>query len=280
MLRLLKIEWSKIYYYKPARIFTILYFLLLALIGSLFFHIFEALIGEKLGVQLNIIQTGFFDFPVIWQNMAYLLDFGKIFLAIIIITIISNEYSNNTIKQNMIDGLSKKEFLYSKLFSSLILITLSTLIVFITSLVLGLKYSQSEASFFDGIVYVFIYFVTISFFLVFCTFLSFLTKKSSFAILSIIIWYIAEGVLITFENFVRNKIFKEKATEALFKLTDYLPLTSSSKILKFNFKLEGFVMGMSVFEYTPIDWKYVLVTIIYILLFALASYKLLQKRDL
>jgi len=92
MLRLLKIEWNKIYYYKTARVFTILYFILLSIIGGSFYLIFGFILKDQLGFSVDLSKTGFFNFPVIWQNMTYLLIFGKIFLAVIIITNITNEY--------------------------------------------------------------------------------------------------------------------------------------------------------------------------------------------
>src|SRR5690606_39853747 len=66
----------------------------------------------------------------------------KLFLAIVIVSMMSNEYSNKTIKQNLIDGLSKKEFILSKVLTVISLALISTVFVFVVSLVLGLVYSD------------------------------------------------------------------------------------------------------------------------------------------
>ncbi|SMC50495.1 ABC transporter permease [Moheibacter sediminis] len=282
MLRLLKIEWNKIYYYKTARIFTILYFLLLSIIGGSFFLIFKFILKDRLGFSIDISQTGFFDFPVIWQNMSYLLIFGKIFLAVIIITNITNEYSNKTIKQNLIDGLSKKEFLTSKLLSNFLLGLISTLFVFVICFILGNIYSKSESSFYHGLEYVGGYLLNISFFFVFCTFISILVRKSAFALLLIFIWWVFEWILIFTEVYLRGfTSSSQQLTEKPLLITEYLPLSSASSVLQFSdAKIQGFVMGGSIFSYTPLDWKFVVATLVYIIIFIFFSYKLLKKRDL
>ena len=66
----------------------------------------------------------------------------KIFFAIIIVAMIGNEYSYKTLKQNLIDGLSKSEFLRSKIYAILLFVLTSTLLVFIVSLILGGIYSD------------------------------------------------------------------------------------------------------------------------------------------
>ena len=58
---------------------------------------------------------GIFNFPYIWHFNTWVAAlFKALFLAIVIVSMMANEYSNKTIKQNLIDGLSKKEFVLSK----------------------------------------------------------------------------------------------------------------------------------------------------------------------
>src|SRR5690606_27867356 len=147
MLRLLKIEWNKIYYYKTTRIFTLISFGMLIAVG-----IILAFIKPEIGgMKLDIAQLGMFDFPEVWQTITYLVAIAKIFIAVIIITNVTNEYSNRTLKQNLIDGLSKKEFLTSKFFTNVIFATLSTIFVFGIALILGLVFSSNKENIFKGI---------------------------------------------------------------------------------------------------------------------------------
>lgn len=279
MLRLLKIEWNKIYYYKTARIFTIIYFLMLIVAGIILAFI-KPTIG---GMKLDIAKLGMFNFPVVWQNITWLVAIGKIFIAVIIITNITNEYSNRTLKQNLIDGLSKKEFLTSKVLSNLVFATLSTIFVLAIALILGLVFSQTPEMTFKGIEFVGSYFLKLNLFFTICLFLSLLLRKSAFAFLGLIVLWMAEGAISTVE--VGIKMWMAGGIENIdpygFYISNYLPLNVSSKLIDFpKINIEGFVMGGSIFKYATVDWTFVVAALIYIAIFLFFSFRLLKKRDL
>lgn len=279
MLRLLKIEWNKIYYYKTARVFTLIYFVMLVVAGIILAFI-KPTIG---GMKLDIAKLGMFNFPEVWQNITWLVAIGKIFIAVIIITNITNEYSNRTLKQNLIDGLSKKEFLTSKVLSNLVFATLSTFFVFAIALILGLVFSQTPEMTFKGIEFIGSYFLKLNLFFTICLFLSLLLRKSAFAFLGLIVLWMVEGAISTAE--VGIKMWMAGGFENIdpygFYLSNYLPLNVSSKLIDFpKINIEGFVVGGSIFKYTTIDWTFVVAALIYITIFLFFSFRLLKKRDL
>ena len=138
MKRLLSIELQKIWQNKASRILTIIYFLSLSLLATV------ALIEFDFGMfKFEAAKSGFFNFPYIWHFTTFIASWLKIFLAVIIVSMIANEYSYVTLKQNLIDGMSKKEFLLSKVYTILVFSLVSTILVFVISLILGLKYSSS-----------------------------------------------------------------------------------------------------------------------------------------
>ena len=109
MKRLLQIEFQKLWLNKLSRFLILAYFFLLtsiALVAAIKFDI-----GP---IKFHLAEQGIFNFPYIWHFNAFIASFFKLFLAIIIISMVANEYSNRTLKQNLIDGLSKKEFIYLK----------------------------------------------------------------------------------------------------------------------------------------------------------------------
>ena len=109
MLRLLNIEFQKLRYSKSAKVLTIAYFVILlfiALIVSIEFNI-----GD---IKVRIADQGIFNFPFIWHFNTYMAAILKFFLAVVIVSMMANEYSNRTLKHNLIDGISKKEFVLSK----------------------------------------------------------------------------------------------------------------------------------------------------------------------
>lgn len=280
MLRLLKIEWNKIYYYKTTRIFTIIYFGMLVAFGVIL-SVIKPKIG---GVSLNIAKLGMFNFPEIWQNIAYLVAIGKIFIAVILITNVTNEYSNGTLKQNLIDGLSKKEFIFSKLLTNLSFALLSTFFVFGITMALGLYFSENKENLMKGIEYLAAYFFKLNLFFSLCLFLSILLRKTAFAFLGLFVLWMLEGLITTVEVIVKNVLLGdglENINPYDFYITNYLPLNASSKLIDFpQLKFEGFVLGGSVFEYTAVDWSFVWVSLVYSFLFLFLSYWLLKRRDL
>tara|TARA_Y100000589_G_scaffold244203_1_gene231919 strand:- start:183 stop:653 length:471 start_codon:yes stop_codon:yes gene_type:complete len=137
MLRLLKIEFDKLRYNKASRILILTYFILLVLIAL--FAVIKFDIGP---VKFHLAEMGIFNFPYIWHFNTFVAGLLKFFLLLVIVSMVSNEYSNKTLKQNLIDGLSKKEFILSKFYMVLAFSLISTAFVFIVSLVLGYIYSS------------------------------------------------------------------------------------------------------------------------------------------
>ena len=179
MLRLLTIELHKLKYNKSAKVISIVYFILItfiALISSIEFNF-----GDT---NFSIADQGIFNFPYIWHFNSYIAAILKLFLAIVIVSMTANEYSNKTLKQNLIDGLSKKEFIMSKFLTVVLFSLVSTLFVFGVSLVLGLIFSDynEPGIIFSDIEYLFAYFIKLIGFFSFCLFLGILVKRSAFAL--------------------------------------------------------------------------------------------------
>ncbi len=131
MLRLLAIEFQKLRYSRSAKILVLSYFILMtfiALIASIEFNL-----GN---IEFRVADQGIFNFPYIWHFNSYIAALLKLFLAIVIVSMMSNEYSYRTLKQNLIDGLSKKEFISSKFLTVLIFAVASTVFLFIISMIL------------------------------------------------------------------------------------------------------------------------------------------------
>ena len=140
MKRLLSIELQKIFKNKASKVLTISYFVILSLIALL------ASIEFNIGpVHIQLAEQGIFNFPFIWHFNTYIAVYFKLFLAVIIVSMMANEYSNGTLKQNLIDGLSKKEFVLSKFVTIILFAAVSVVFIFVVSLILGLIFS----SFFD-----------------------------------------------------------------------------------------------------------------------------------
>ena len=119
---------------------------------------------------------GIFNFPFIWHFNTYIAAILKFFLAIVIVSMMANEYSYGTLKQNLIDGMSKKELVLSKFLTVVAFALASTVFVFVMSLILGLCFSSyTEVSIiFSDLEYVLAFFVKLTGFFSLCLFLGIL----------------------------------------------------------------------------------------------------------
>ena len=278
MLRLLTIEFHKLRYSKSAKVLITTYFILItfiALIASIEFQF-----G---GVQFRLADQGIFNFPYIWHFNSYIAAILKLFLAIVIVSMMSNEYSNRTIKQNLIDGLSKKEFIWSKFLTVLSFSVLSTVFLFLVSLILGLSFSDyTEISIvLSDMEYLLAYFVKLTAFFAFCMFAGVLVKRSAFALGFIFIWWILENIA---RGLMEWKLFRESDVDE--KIAQFFPLESMSLLVREPFSRLNVIqsaatqLGSEFEKDYGIHWYQLLIAGIWALVFVYLSYALLKKRDL
>ena len=271
MKRLIAIELQKIWKNRASKILTLTYFILLtfiALIASIKFDI-----GP---IHIDAAEQGIFNFPYIWHFNAYIGVFGKLFFAIVIVSMVANEYSYGTLKQNLIDGMSKKEFLLSKFYTILLFSVISTFFIFIISIILGLLFSSYNevGIIFSQMEYLFAYFLNILGFFTFCLFVGLLIRKSAFALGFIILWFLIEVFLIH-SNINFPDILKP-----------FLPLQAFSDLLVEPFTKLGAIkaiksqLSIDKLEDYAVHWQTVLIVMAWIVIFMLMSFKLLKKRDL
>lgn len=276
MKRLLLIEFQKLYLNRASRVLTLIYFVLLtsiALIASIEF--------DFANIHFRIADQGIFNFPYIWHFNTWVAALLKLFLAIVIVSMMANEYSYRTLKQNLIDGLSKKEFILSKFYTVLVFAGVSTVFVFVVSMILGLIFSDfNEASIiFRDLDYLLAFFVKLSGFFTLCLFLGIWVKRSAFALGFLFLMSIAENVIFLV-------IRSQSDTEFARKVTQFFPLESMSNLIKEPFsRLSGIKslanqVGESFNKDYGIHFYQLLIVAFWTFIFIYLSYQLLKKRDL
>ncbi|UZT97601.1 ABC transporter permease subunit [Chryseobacterium fluminis] len=280
MNKLLKLEYYKNLNYKPFRVFTLLYFVILTallFIGLIDFDLF--------GGTINLKEQGIYNFPEIWNFTTWIVGLLKIFLGLIIVFSICQEFSDRMFKQNIIDGLSREEFIGSKLLTIGIFTIISTLIVFAITLFLGYQYSTVTSSdrVFEEIFFIGNYFVKLFTFFCFLMFLSVLLRKSVFVFLAVFIFWIVEGVLSTAEVFMKVKGMQgAQRNEILqndFFVSHLLPLESMSSLIpnpmmRLNMAK---MMGLKYEFHYPTES--LIACLAWCAVFILGSYWILRKRD-
>ncbi|MDI5949616.1 ABC transporter permease [Flavobacterium yafengii] len=278
MKRLLSIELQKIWKNKASRVLTLAYFILLTFIALI------ASIKFDLGIfKFHLAEMGIFNFPFIWHFNTYIAAVLKLFLAIVIVSMMANEYSYGTLKQNLIDGMSKKEFIKSKFLTVVLFATVSTIFVFIMSLILGLSYSSyTEFSIvFSDLEYLLAYFVKLVGFFSFCLFLGILVKRSAFALGFLLVWNIIEGVI---NGVLTFKVFPNSTTAA--SITQFLPLQSMSNLIVEPFsrlsvvKNLGTQIGLDNIKEYNVTILSIIIVLFWTAIFIFLSHRLLKNRDL
>ncbi len=278
MFRLLDIELHKLKYSRSAKILTITYFILItfiALIASIEFDL-----GQ---IHFRLADQGIFNFPFIWHFNSYIAALLKLFLAIVIVSMMSNEYSNRTLKQNLIDGLSKKEFVLSKFLTVLLFSIISTFFLFIVSLILGYSFSDyTEFSIvFSDMEYLFGYFIKLLGFFSFCMFIGILIKRSAFALGFLFIWWVLENIV---SGILTWRIFRD--SDIAENIVQFFPLASMSNLVIEPFSRLNFIqtaatqIGSELDKDYGVHWYQLLIVLVWTFLFVFFSYKLLKRRDL
>lgn len=201
MKRLLKIEWEKSWNSRYFKIMLgIWLFAFIGIpIGAKLFLVFLESQGFSLDQLPGIEATDLpiFDFVDIWQNLTYVYKCITIFMAILVIINITNELDYKTFRQNVIDGMSKTEFLSSKLLLIFILATFASLLVLILGLVVG--YIASPVTTWPYVTkhinFVGAYWLHIIVFLLFSIVLSLLIKRAGLVIAILMFYmYVAEPI--------------------------------------------------------------------------------------
>lgn len=276
MFRLLNIELHKLKYSRSSKILIITYFVLLtsiALVAAIKFNI-----GP---IHFHLAEMGIFNFPYIWHFNSYVAALFKLFLAIVIVSMMSNEYSNKTLKQNLIDGLSKKEFILSKFYTVIALSAVSTLFIFVVSLILGLFFSSYTelGIIFSDLEYLLVFFVKLMGFFSFCLFLGILVKRSAFALGFLFVWQFIEGIVYGLLQWNTN-------SDIASGVLQFLPLNAMSNLIKEPFTRLSAVQSVANqigekfnFDYA-VHWYQIAIVMGWTAIFIYLSYYLLKKRDL
>lgn len=284
MKRLLAIELQKIWQNTAAKILTITYFIIITLIIYIC-GTYEFQFGP---FKFEGAKSGFFNFPYIWHFSTFLAASLKLFLGLVIVSMMANEYSYGTLKQNLIDGLSKKEFILSKFITIVFFALLSTLIVFLTSLVLGYTYSSyTETSIvFTRLEYLLAYFIKLVGFFSFCLFAGIFVKRSAFSLGFIFIWWFFVEKISWF--ILKVFVLKEKFNEITLidTIYNYLPLESMSDLIvepitKLDIvKAASKTVGFKFSDDYSVHSSNIIAVLIWTIIFMFLSYKIIKKRDL
>lgn len=245
MLRLLKIEWLKLRGYKAFWIMVGLYlFILFSIIFGLpeFLDYVAAKSNET--AVIKAFKTIAFNFTDIWQNIGYVAGmrwFIKIFLALLVLVFISNEFSYLTVRSNILSGMSRTQFMLGKLSVVFLLALISTVVLFISGLYLGFRFSSTitMGAVLGRIHWLAYYFIEIYTYLTFALLIGILIRKTGFAIITLLSYNFIELIIQYYTPDAANKFLPLNAMNGIIRGVN----TSLLQVKTKEFNMEEFIQS-------------------------------------
>ncbi len=274
MIELLKIEWLKLKKYTAFKVIAIC-FILGVFATNYIVYIVNKNIVSNVPVG-GLVSFAPYNFDNTWQTTAYATGFILLLPAMLLAILLTNEYGYKTHRQNIIDGLSRNQFINVKLMMALLFAIASTVLVIITALLFG---AISGTSFsLNGIAHVGYFFLKALSYNLVAVLISVLVKRTGFAIGLFFIYLGAENIVSQILTGLSIKMKSEGSSIDLGNLGDYLPMNASDGLLAFpDNAIKS--MGKMIMP-TDYTWLVFSLSIAYLVLFYVWSRRKFINADL
>ncbi|MBL7137614.1 MAG: ABC transporter permease subunit [Bacteroidales bacterium] len=267
-MKLLTIELKKVLTYKTFWIIIGLYFLFLGLGIVMAEFIVNAMVDDvNKRLPIPLPHAVLFNFPDIWQNLTFFasIRFVLIFPAILIIILITNEFTNKTVRQNIVNGMSRSEFIFSKLQLVFMFAVVITFILTLVMFILGLIHSDSQSlsMIFNRFSFVFGFFIQMITYLCYAFFVAFLLRNTGLAIALFTLYTIIIEPVIYF--FLRapfmweNKVYTYLPVNAVIRIVEYPAIPALKKLMNFQLQDEVTLLSCAI----PVIYSMVMIGIVY-----------------
>ena len=258
MLHIIKIEWLKV---KNYRTFWILLILAIVIIPAS--NMIVADVVSRIPKQASaILGKSFYDFPVVWQTVANVDSFTSVIFGLLLLTLVTNEFTYKTHRQNVIDGWERLDFVLSKVFWVVAFSLVAFVVSAITALIFGLSYSKYSFDT-EGFSYLFYYFLQVLVSLSLAMLLGMLIKRSGLATV------IYLGYTMVFEQLLAVGL-----KHAFGNIGGLLPLQSGDELLPFPV-VDKMLPGATGYD----SGVYLLTIFVYIVLFIILACNRMLKTD-
>ena len=228
MIKLLKIEWLKMKNY-TAFVAIGLIFLVCVLGVSFIAYSVNKSVQET---PVAGLMDSYFSFPNVWHTVSWLSNFTLFLPGLLIILMITNEFTYKTHRQNIIDGWSRNEFIKVKIVIVFIFSAIATIWVFLVALLVGLISGGSFS--FDKIHFIGSFFIQSVSILMLALMVSVIVKRAGLAIAIFIAYvYILENLVGVIINGLQMKNATDPRKYTPF--ADILPINATDNLVPFPF---------------------------------------------
>lgn len=271
MKRLIQLEWTKISSYNFFR-------LVLILTSALF------LLTLFVFSRIDISVPGFtwrnvFRFPDVWQSFAWVASWFNLLLAILVITIAGNEFTGRTLRQQVMTGLSREEWLAGKGILIIGLALFGMMMILIAGLVFGLIFTRdlTAGMLFQEISILLIYLIqAVGYMVLGLLFISVLRSNALAIILYLLYFILIEPVIRGLCPVEIRPWFPVKIISHLTPFPEFLKITSGEE-------LDNSVMTFQNIGIMPQQLESsttILMAVLYISVFGVLTYLVVKRRDL
>lgn len=171
---------------------------------------------------------GLYQFPNIWSFVPWVASWFNIFLTIVLITLVGNEFSYKTFRQNVIDGLSRNDLVMSKLILIFTIALYTFIMVLLAVLIFGFINSK-DLSFnlvFENSQLILIYFIQAIGYMTLGLLFAMIFRNNALSIIMFLVYFPVEAIIRLFFKAEARRFFPLKIISNLTPRPEVLTMTS------------------------------------------------------
>ena len=268
-MKLITLELKKIQTYRTFWIIIGLYFVFLALGIIMAEFMVNAMVDDvNKRMPLPLPHAVLFNFPDIWQNLTFFasIRYVLIFPAIVIIILTTNEFSYKTVRQSIVNGMSRSEFIFAKLQIVFLLALVITVILTLVMFILGLTHSDSQSlsMMFDKFSFVIGFFIQMLTFLCFAFFFGFILRHTGLAIALFTLYVLIIEPVIYFvfraPFMFENTIYTYLPVNSVIRVVEYPAIPALERLMDFQLQANVTLLSCAI----PVIYSAVMIGIVYL----------------
>ncbi|MEE4196430.1 MAG: hypothetical protein V2I54_02190 [Bacteroidales bacterium] len=221
MKKLFQLEKIKTLSYPAFKTLMIIHFILFFLVVLVVSRIHFSIPGFSV--------KGLYQFPNIWDFFPWVASWFNLFLAIVVILLVGNEFSFRTFRQNVINGLSRGDLITGKLIMIVTIAVYTFLMVLLAILIFGLIFTKdfTLAMMFEKSYFLLIYFIQAVGYMVLGMLIALIFRNNALSIIMFILYFaILEPIVRVLFKAEARRFFPAKIISNLTPTPEFLTMTS------------------------------------------------------
>ncbi len=278
MVHLLQLEWKKLRHY---RLFMILIAIYMIALPAMF------LSGASMGFnEIAGGPKGLYIFPAVWKYLGYLGNWMTFFcFGFLGVSLVTMEFANKTLRQNIITGMSRKSFFLGKIYIMVVISAFAALYYLVIGLIFGFVNTDyvMTSRVMEGFMILPRYFLMCFAYMIVAFTLGLLIRRSGIALFIFFTYSImGEQILRYFVHHKISSLFNNG--NGFNDAMNYYPINAIEDLVPLPMPKEANQMMQQAldkgynFFLTPVEATFI--TLFYLTLFIGLAYYVFRKRDL